>query len=91
MFGTVPYYVNIMKSTIMINSYSAEGYSLRKVLEQCKEDIQTLSVEEEKIQIYLRNAERAYSIVRHDVIGWEENDCEHGGEIYTRVRGNHSF
>ncbi|ASV66711.1 hypothetical protein MKX67_05465 [Cytobacillus sp. FSL W7-1323] len=91
MFGTVPYYVNIMKSTIMMNSYSAESYSLRKVLDQYKEDIRTLSVEEEKIQIYLRNAERAYSIVRHDVIGWEENDCEHGGEVYTRVRGNHSF
>ncbi|MFS0592842.1 hypothetical protein AB1L05_14730 [Cytobacillus horneckiae] len=77
MFGTVQYFINSLKSTIMINHSAERACSLQEEFESIKHEIAALSIEKATINHYLNNAEKAYSIVRQDVIGWEEKEDEH--------------
>ncbi|MDQ0273192.1 hypothetical protein [Cytobacillus purgationiresistens] len=69
MFGTVQYYINSFKATIM-NNYSVEEVcSLKGKLSLIQGEIAELPVDRHMMDIYMANAEKAYSMVRQDVTG----------------------
>ncbi|QDX92236.1 hypothetical protein EEL30_07630 [Brevibacillus laterosporus] len=72
MFGTVGYFTNYFKTTIMNNVSLESPHSLGVVQVRLGNEIKKQKVTEEVKTNYYRNLEKAYKLIKEHVFGMEE-------------------
>ncbi|WP_100401796.1 hypothetical protein [Bacillus sp. FJAT-42315] len=72
MFGTVSYFVNYFKTSIMNNYSLVQSESLESIGDQLRHEIQQQHVASAEQEILLINLEKAYKVIKEDISGSEE-------------------
>lgn len=72
MYGTVIYFTEYLKSTIMNNLVVNRTSPLHVSYVRMKHEILSHTESDEKVDVYLSNLERAFKSVREELLGYEE-------------------
>ncbi|OZI13320.1 hypothetical protein CEW92_02015 [Bacillaceae bacterium SAS-127] len=72
MFGTVSYFVNYFKTSIMNNYILVQSESLESIGDQLRNEIKQQHVAPAEQETLLMNLEKAYKLIKEDIFGSEE-------------------
>ncbi|MCA0983445.1 hypothetical protein LCL89_05185 [Halobacillus yeomjeoni] len=67
--GSVEYFIDQFKSTIMNNFVSSESHSMQETLIRLKEEVDGLEIDKKSKEVFLQNLNLAYRRVLQEVAG----------------------